>query len=48
MIIYADKITMDFNTEYHPPHCERQCVNVKNGRLQCISKDIIIVKRLGI
>ena len=29
MTIYVDKITMDFNTEYCPPHCERQCVRCK-------------------
>ena len=29
MTIYVDKITMDFNTDYHPPHCERQCVRCK-------------------
>ena len=29
MTIYVDKITMDFNTEYYPPHCERQCVRCK-------------------
>ena len=29
MTIYVDKVTMDFNTEYDPIHCERQCVRCK-------------------
>ena len=29
MTIYVYKIIMDFNTEYHPSHCERQCVRCK-------------------
>ena len=29
MTIYVDKITMDFNTDYHPNHCDRQCVKCK-------------------
>ena len=29
MTIYVDKITMDFNSEYQPNHCERQCVRCK-------------------
>ena len=29
MTIYVDKITMDFNTEHYPPHCDRQCVRCK-------------------
>ena len=32
MTIYVDKITMDFNTECHPPHCERQCVRCKDWK----------------
>ena len=29
MTIYVGKITMDFNTDYNPNHCERQCVRCK-------------------
>ena len=29
MTIYVDNITMDFNSEYHNPQCERQCVRCK-------------------
>ena len=29
MTVYVDRITMDFNTEYNPNHCERQCVRCK-------------------
>ena len=39
MIIYVDEITMDFNTEYHPSHCEKQCVRCKE------IKNSICVKR---
>ena len=29
MTIYVDKITVDFNIDYNPNHCERQCVRCK-------------------
>ena len=46
MTIYVDKITMDFNTEHYPPHCDRQCVRCKKLKnLVHFAKDIIIVKR---
>ena len=40
MTIYVDKITMDFNTVV-----KGSVLDAKTGRIQCISKDIIIVKR---
>ena len=43
MTIYVDKITMDFNTVV-----KGSVLDAKTGRIQCISKDIIIVKRVGI
>ena len=29
MTLYVDAITMDFNTEHYPPHCDQQCVRCK-------------------
>ena len=64
MVIYVDKITMDFNThgreareplarrhegsaDPNPNHCERQCVRCKNIRTQCVSREEILVKQVG-
>ena len=32
MTAYVDKISMDFNTEHYPPHCDRQCLRCKEWK----------------
>ena len=32
MTICVDKITMDFNSEYYPSHCDRRCVRCKEWK----------------
>ena len=39
MTIYVDKIAMDSNTEYHPPHSDRQCARCKEWKsLGCFKR----------
>ena len=48
MTIYVDKITMDFNAEYCPPHCERQCVRCKEFKNLVHFKRYYHCKQVGI
>ena len=47
MTTYVDKITMDFNTEHYPPHCDRQCLRCKEWKTLCALGGLIIVKQVG-
>ena len=48
MTLYVDAITMDFNTEHYPPHCDQQCVRCKKLKNLVFLRGIIIVKQVGI
>ena len=32
MTVYVDNTPTDFKTDYHPSHCERQCVRCKEWK----------------